>query len=156
MRKIALAFFLLAIFALPAFSQNFEPATSAVQDKLENALKKYGTIERVVLTDMQKKTFETKPGKEYFVWVVYKKSSTAVRRQMIIQLGSQGEKIKIHYPKFSQAISDDKNQAFFITFKVPEDTGMPTVMYRVDASAESTIYIYEGTRGFKRDLNTNN
>jgi hypothetical protein len=151
MRKLTFATVALILFALPAFSQNFEPAPSTLQTKLENALKRSGTIERVYLTDKENKTFEAKPGKEYFAWVVYKKSSDAVRRMMFIQLGSQGEKVKIHYPKFNQAISDADNQAFFITFTVPTDTGYPSVMYKVDASVESTIYIYEGTRGFKRD-----
>jgi hypothetical protein len=151
MRKLTFATVTLFLFAFSAQSQNFEPAPSPLQDKLEHALKRYGTIERVYLTDTQGKTFEAKPGKEYFSWVVYKKSSTAVRRQMIVQLGEQGEKLKIHYPKFTQAISDAENQAFFITMIVPEDTGTPTVTYKVDASPEATIYIYEATRGFKRD-----
>jgi hypothetical protein len=151
MRKLTFVTAILFVFAIPAFSQNFEPAPSALQEKLENALKRYGTIERVYLTDKQNKTIEAKPGKEYFTWVVYKKSSDAVRRQMFIQLGPQGEKLKINYPKFNQAISDAENQAFFITMIVPEDTGRPTVTYKVDASPDATIYIYESTRGFKRD-----
>jgi hypothetical protein len=151
MQKLTFATALLFLFALPSFSQNFDPEPSAVQDKLENALKRYGTIERVYLNDNEKKTFEAKPGKEYYAWVVYKKSSTVVRRMMIIQLGSQGEKVKINYPKFNQAITDADNQAFFISVVAPEDTNTPTVLYRVDASPESTVYIYEATRGFKRD-----
>jgi hypothetical protein len=35
--------------------------------------------------------------------------------------------------------------------KVPEDTESPVVKYKIDASPEATIYIYEGTPGFKRD-----
>ncbi len=155
MRKLTFATFFLALFAVPAFCQNFDPPPSPVQDKLEKVLKRYGTIERVSLFDKAKKTFETKPGKEYFTWVVYKKNSTAVRRMMVIQLGQQGEKVKIHYPKFNQGISDDQYQAFFITWTVPDD-GTPIVQYRVDASPEASVYIYEGVRGFKRDLNTKN
>jgi hypothetical protein len=151
MRKLTFASVILFLFAIPAFSQNFDPGPSAVQEKLENALKRYGTIERVYLNDKVKKTFEAKPGKEYYAWVVFKNSSTVVRRMMIIQLGPQGEKIKINYPKFNQAFSDAENQAFFIQVNAPEDTNTPTVLYKVDASPESTVYIYEATRGFKRD-----
>jgi hypothetical protein len=142
---------LVSIFSISAVAQNFDPEPSPVQDKLENALKRYGTIERVYLADKAEKTFEAKPGKEYFTWVVFKKSSTSVRRMMIIQQGPNGEKLKIHYPKFNQAIRDPENQAFFISFVTPEDTNSTTVQYRVDASPDATIYIYEGTRGFKRD-----
>jgi hypothetical protein len=155
MRLFSLATAIL-IFSITANAQNFDPAPSPLKDKLENALKRYGTIEQVPISDRTKKTYECKPGKEYFVWVVYEKSSTAVRRMMVIQLGDKGEKLKIHYPKFNQAITDANNQAFFITFTVPEDTGKPTVPYKMDASPESTVYFYEGTRGFKRDLNTKN
>ncbi len=154
MRKLHVATALLLLFSATAFSQNFEPQPSAVQEKLENALKRYGTIERIYLSDAKQKSFEAKPGKEYFSWIVFKKNSDVVRRMMFIQLGAQGEKVKIHYPKFNQAISDADNQAFLITFVVPEDTGSPVVKYKVDASAEATVYIYEATRGFKRDLNT--
>lgn len=154
MRKLTFVTAILFVFALQASSQNFEPAPSVVQDKLEAYLKRYGTLERIMLTDMKQKTFEAKPGKEYFTWFVFKKSDQTVRRMMMIQMGENGEKIKIHYPKFNQALTDEDNQAFIITFKVPEDTGRTVVTYRVDASPESTVYIYEGTRGFKRDLNT--
>ena len=73
---------------------------------------------------------------------------------MIIQQGSVGEKLKIHYPRFNQAINDVNKQAFAINFVAPE--GEAPLTYRVDASPESTVYIYELTRGFKRDLKTNN
>lgn len=151
MRKLTFATVLLFLFVTSSFSQNFDPEPSAVQEKLENALKRYGTIERVYLNDKVKKTFEAKPGKEYYAWVVYKKTSTVVRRMMIIQLGSQGEKVKINYPKFNQAFTDAENQAFFITVTAPEDTNSTVVLYKVDANPEATVYIYEGTRGFKRD-----
>ena len=145
---------ILMVFSVLVNAQNFEPAPGPLKDKLENVLKRYGTIQQVFLSNPQRKIFEGKPGKEYFVWVVYDKSSTAVRRMMIIQQGPKGEKIKIHYPKFNQAISDEKNQAFVITYVAPE--GDSPITYRVDASPEATIYLYEVTRGFKRDLNTKN
>ena len=154
MRKLTFVTAVLFLFAIPAISQNFEPAPSVPQDKLEAFLKRYGTLERVTISDMQKKTFEAKAGKEYFTWFVFKKSDKSVRRMMIIQEGENGEKLKIHYPKFTQAISDEDHQAFIIIFKVPEDTGKAFVTYRVDASSQSNVYIYEGTRGIKRDLNT--
>jgi hypothetical protein len=145
---------ILTIVSIAAQAQNFDPQPSPVQNKLENALKRYGTIERVLLNDNENKTFAGKPGQEYFAWVLYKKSSTGVRRMMIIQLGEQGEKVKIHYPKFNQAITDEENQAFVISFVAPQDVA--GLLYKVDASPEATVYLYAVTRGFKRDLNTKN
>lgn len=153
MRLLSLATGILLL-SLTAHSQNFEPASGPLKDKLENALKRYGTIQPVYLDDAQKKTFTGKAGKEYFAWVVYSKESTAVRRMMIIQQGPGGEKEKIHYPRFNQAINDTQNQAFAISFIAPESS-IP-LTYRVDASPESTVYLYELIRGFKRDLNTTN
>ncbi len=145
---------ILTVVTLAAGAQNFDPQPSPVQNKLENALKRFGTITKIELSDKQNKTFEGKPGQEYFAWVLYKKSSTAVRRMMIIQLGEKNEKVKIHYPKFNQAITDEENQAFAISFIAPTDVS--SLLYKIDASPESTIYLYEVIRGFKRDLNTNN
>ncbi|MCU0389347.1 MAG: hypothetical protein MUE71_12140 [Chitinophagaceae bacterium] len=153
MRLLSLAITIF-VFSIAVNAQNFEPAPSPLKDKLENALKRYGTIEQIKLSDPDKKTFTGKPGKEYFSWVVYSKTSTAVRRMMIIEQGPQGEKIKIHYPRFNQAITDADNQAFAISFVAPE--GDSPLTYRVDASPEATVYLYEITRGFKRDLNTKN
>jgi hypothetical protein len=153
MRLLSLATAFL-LFSVAVNAQNFDPAPSPLKDKLENALKRYGTIEQIKLSDTQKKTFTAKPGKEYFSWVVFSKSSTVVRRMMIIEQGPKGEKVKIHYPKFTQAITDADNQAFVITFVAPE--GELPLTYRVDASTEATVYLYEVTRGFKRDLNTKN
>jgi hypothetical protein len=153
MRLLSLAT-ILTVFSFAAQAQNFDPQPSPIQDKLENALKRYGTIQRVELSDKQTKTFEGKSGQEYFAWVLYKKSSTAVRRMMIIQLGEQGEKVKIHYPKFNQAITDVENQAFVISFVAPEDVA--GLLYRIDASPEATVYLYAVTRGFKRDMNSKN
>lgn len=154
MRKLTFATVLLCLFIIPAFSQIFNPSPNPVQEKLENFLKRYGTLERVYLMDEANKTFEAKPGKEYFGWFVFDKKNEAVRRMMMIQLGNGDEKVKIHYPKSSQAITDANNQAFGIGFIVPEDTGNSTVVYKVDASVEATVYIYEVTRGFKRDIKT--
>jgi hypothetical protein len=153
MRLLSLAT-ILTVFSFAAGAQNFDPQPSPVQDKLENALKRYGTIERVSLNDSNKKTFDGKSGQEYFAWVLFKKSSSVVRRMMIIQLGEQGEKVKIHYPKFNQAITDEENQAFVISFVAPTDVA--GLLYKVDASPEATVYLYAVTRGFKRDLNTKN
>jgi len=153
MRLISLATGFLLL-SLTAHSQNFEPTPGPLKDKLENALKRYGTIEQIFPDNPAKKTFTGKPGKEYFAWVVYDRESTAVRRMMIIQQGPGGEKVKIHYPRFNQAINDANNQAFAISFIAPEESS--PLVYRVDASPESTVYLYEITRGFKRDMNTRN
>jgi hypothetical protein len=130
-------------------AQNFEPVRDDLQDKMEKSIQRFGTIQRVFLDDKEKKTFIGQPGKEYFGWFVYDKSSTAVRRMMIIQQGNQGEKVKIHYPKFNQAVRDIEKQGFAINFVAPEITG--PITYRVDASPEASVYLYEVTRGFKRD-----
>jgi hypothetical protein len=140
----------LAFFSTIAKAQNFEPARDKVQDKIEKSLSRFGTIQRVFLDDKEKKTFIGQPGKEYIGWFVYDKNSAAVRRMMIIQQGTQGEKVKIHYPKFNQAVSDIDKQGFAINFIAPSDVTGP-ITYRVDASPEATVYLYEVTRGFKRD-----
>ena len=139
----------LAFFSTIAKAQNFEPTNDKVQQKIENSISRFGTIQRVFLNDKEKKTFIGQPGKEYFGWFVYDKNSIAVRRMMIIQQGDQGEKLKIHYPVFNQAVSDINKQGFAISFVAPQTAG--PITYRIDASPEATVYLYELIRGFKRD-----
>ena len=143
---------LLTLCSLSAIAQTFHPDPNPVQDRIEKFLKRYGTIERVYLADEQKKIFEAKPGKEYFAWVTFESRFKGVRRMMLVQQGVQGEKVKIHYTRFNQAISDGYTQAYVITLIAPGEAAESTLPYRVDASKEATIYIYELTRGFKRDL----
>jgi hypothetical protein len=141
-------------FILTVSAQNFEPAPSTSQDKLENFLKKYGSIKRIYLADAAQKTFEGKPGIEYFAWFVFDAQNKATRRMMIIQLGDKGEKVKIHYQKTSSALTDGVKQAFGIGFIAPTEISKGVITYKVDASPEASVYIYEVTRGVKRDAKT--
>lgn len=148
MRFIITAF-VIVLFANVLNAQNFEPQPSTSQEKIEKSLNRLGSFERVYLTDTNNKIFEAKPGAEYIGWFVFDRNSTATRRMMIIQLGTQGEKVKIHYPKFNQAIKDLENQGFVINFIAPDAQGI--IKYRVDASPECSVYLYQLTRGVKRD-----
>lgn len=127
------------------FSQNFEPAQDEFYLKIEKTLKNLGTIERVYLSNKEAMTFEAQPGKEYWAGFAYKINNTTTRRMMLIELGPQGEKVAIRYPKFIKAIPDGENQIFGINFLTPNNDGK-TVIYKVDANPESTVYIYKITR----------
>jgi hypothetical protein len=127
------------------FAQNFEPVQDEFYFKIEKTLKNLGTIERVYLSDKEAKTFEAQPGKEYWAGFAYKISNTTTRRMMLIELGPQGEKVGIKYPKYTKGIPDGENQIFGINFVAPNNDGK-TIIYKVDANPESTVYIYKITR----------
>lgn len=124
------------------FSQNFEPAQDEFYFKIEKTLKNLGTIEKVYLSDTKAKTFEAQPGQEYWAGFAYKISDKSTRRMMLIELGPQGEKVGIKYPKFTKGIPDGENQIFGINFIAPNIDGKP-VIYKVDANPQSTVYIYK-------------
>jgi hypothetical protein len=144
MRNITIFTLLLFISSL-GFSQNFEPAQSELQYKIEKSLKNFGAIERVFITDTINKTFEARPGQEYWAGFAYNTNDKSTRRMMLVELGAKGEKVSIQYPKYTKPITDGEIQVFGINITSPNNDGK-TVIYRIDASPQSTVYLYKITR----------
>lgn len=126
-------------------AQNFEPAPSEIQTKLEKYLGKYGSTERIMLTDRKNKTFDANAGENYLVAFVYDVNSTTTRRMLVHELGPAGEKMNPQYPASSNGYRGINGIQMFLARLSPN----AVTTYKIDSNQEATIYIYKLKPGVK-------
>jgi hypothetical protein len=149
MKKIFLLFLIFCIGSLTINAQQFEPAPSEFQNKLEKYIGRYGTPERMYLQDGKNKTFDGRGGELYLVAFVYDINAKTKRRMMVYEIGSSGEKKNPKYPDYSNAIrGDGSSQMFHVRLDAQGDANTVT-KYKIDADAAATVYIYRLIRGVK-------
>ncbi|HSC53698.1 MAG TPA: hypothetical protein VLC98_08765 [Phnomibacter sp.] len=128
-----------------AIAQQYEPAPSPLQTKLENYIGRYGTPERVYLNDVKKETFDAIGGEMYTVVFVYNINTKSKRRMMVYELGPNGQKINPKYPNYSKSIRPGDNaQLFNIRLNPTTNT-----TYKIDPDTAATVYIYKLIPGVK-------
>jgi hypothetical protein len=149
MKKIFLLTLICIIGSLSLYAQQFEPAPSEFQNKLEKYIGRYGTPERMYLLDAKNKTFDGRGGELYIVAFVYDINTKTKRRMMVYEIGSAGEKKNPKYPDYSNSIrADGSNQMFHVRLDAQGDASAIT-KFKIDADAAATVYIYRLIRGVK-------
>lgn len=149
MRKIILCTLIFCLGGFAAMAQQFEPAPSEFQTKLEKLIGRYGTPERIYLQDVKNKTFDAKGGELYVVAFEYDINDKTKRRMMVYQLGSSGEKLNPRYPDYSTGIrGTGGTQMFHVRLDAPGDANLVT-KYKIDADTGATVYMYRLIRGVK-------
>jgi hypothetical protein len=149
MKKIFQLSVIFCISSLAINAQQFEPAPSEFQNKLEKYIGRYGTPERIYLQDAKNKTFDGKGGELYLVAFMYDINTKTKRRMMVYEIGSAGEKKNPKYPDYSNAIrGDGSSQMFHVRLDADGDANTIT-KYKIDTDAAATVYIYRLKRGVK-------
>lgn len=129
-------------------AQNFEPEPGMVDDKIKALINRYGKSERIYLNDTKRETFDARGGAVYIVAFTYAPDAKGTRRMMVYEMGPNNEKKNIKYPDFSKAYRGAKGQLFYVRLD-PEGDENTITTYRIDADAESSVYIYKATPGVK-------
>jgi hypothetical protein len=132
-----------------AKAQQFEPAPSAVQSKLEQSMKRFGTVERMYLTDAKAQTIDLKDGGEYVIGFAYDINTKTTRRMLVYEVGPKGEKINLQYPSYSKGYRGVPGIQFFHVFVTPKGDGNTVHKYKIDADDAATVYIYKLIPGVK-------
>jgi hypothetical protein len=148
--KLTATALLCLLWALPGIkAQNFEPAPGMVQTKIEKLIARYGTPERVYLTDVAQKTFEAQGGLPHIVVFSYNSNSTAKRRMMVYEIGSGGEKKNPKYPNSSKAWQLTPSMHAFSVRLDPQGDQATKTTYKIDTDATAEVYIYRLIQGVK-------
>jgi hypothetical protein len=135
--------------AAALWAQNFDPAPSDIQSKLETYLKRYGTVERIMLSDVKGETFDAIAGERYVVAFLYNVNDSETRRMMVYEQGPKGEKVNPQYPAASKGYRGiNGKQLFVLRLQQPADrTGV--IKYKIDTNTSATVYIYKLIAGVK-------
>lgn len=130
-------------------AQNFDPAPSHIQTKLENYLKRYGKIERIMLTDAKNKSFDAIAGEKYVLAFLYDVNDQESRRMIVYELGPNGEKLNPQYPAASKGYRGiNGKQLITLRMKQVSDRS-GTIKYKIDTNSNATVYIYKIIGGVK-------
>ena len=120
-------------------AQQFEPAPSPVQSKLEQSMKRFGNVERMYLTNVKAQTVDLRGGGQYVIGFAYDINTPTTRRMMVFEIGPNGEKMNLQYPSYSKGYRGVPGIQFFHVFVTPKADGK----FKIDADDAATVYIYK-------------
>jgi hypothetical protein len=135
-------------FSMAASAQQFEASSSETTKIIEDFVGRYGTAERIYITDAKNKTFEVPANEKFGVVFAYEVNDKVKRRMMMYQMGPKGEKVKIHYPGMDKGYRIGSLQLFGLRLTSPGDAGA-AVKYKIDSNPSATVYIYKLIPGVK-------
>ncbi|MCC6760477.1 MAG: hypothetical protein IT252_04645 [Chitinophagaceae bacterium] len=126
-----------------ALAQQFIPAPSKVQTRLEASMKRFGNVERMFVKDTQKPVLELTGGNKYVIAFAYKTDSKTTRRMLVHEIGAKGEKMKLQYPEYSKGYRGVPGMQVFHVLVAPDGDATTLHKYKIDADDAATVYIYK-------------
>ena len=132
-----------------AFAQQFLPAPSKVQSRLEASMKRFGNVERLFVQNTQKPVLELTGDNKYVVAFAYDINSKTPRRMLVHEIGANGEKINLLYPAYSKGYRGVPGMHVFHILLAPDGDASTLHKYKIDADDAATVYIYKLIPGVK-------